>query len=157
VTLSHAPVPGGSVGSRGSHQSAVETADYFAGRFLDLGVELELEEIEDMDEVQDVRQFRNPRNGKVYVKLLAMIGEGHYVPVASGEKKALVIGPRRGAVHAPREGAYFQFGLLAQFLELSRHYCHGSDLLLLIGLYIVLRFFAQSTTCFEDSQSDSDN
>ncbi|PLW08882.1 hypothetical protein PCANC_23831 [Puccinia coronata f. sp. avenae] len=124
VTLSHAPVPGGSVGSRGSHQSAVETADYFAGRFLDLGVELELEEIEDMDEVQDVRQFRNPRNGKVYVKLLAMIGEGHYVPVASGEKKALVIGPRRGAVHAPRE---------------------------------VLRFFAQTTTCFEDSQSDSDN
>ncbi|WAQ81126.1 hypothetical protein PtA15_1A465 [Puccinia triticina] len=124
VTLSHAPVPGGSVGSRGSHQSAVETADYFAGRFLDLGVELELEEIEDMDEVQDVRQFRNPRNDKVYVKLLAMIGEGHYVPVASGEKKALVIGPRRGAVHAPRE---------------------------------VLRFFAENTTCFEDSYSEGDN
>ncbi|POW00206.1 hypothetical protein PSHT_13166 [Puccinia striiformis] len=103
VTLSHAPVSGGSVGSRGAHKSAVETADYFAGRFLDLGVELDLEEIEDMDEVQDVRQFRNPRNGKVFVKLLAMIGEGHYVPVAGGEKKALVIGPRRGAVHAPRE------------------------------------------------------
>ncbi|EFP74598.1 uncharacterized protein PGTG_00554 [Puccinia graminis f. sp. tritici CRL 75-36-700-3] len=107
VTLSHAPVPGGSVGSRGSHQSAVETADYFAARFLDLGVELELEEIEDMDEVQDVRQFRTPRTDKVYVKLLAMIGEGHYVPVASGEKKALVIGPRRGAVHAPREVLQF--------------------------------------------------
>lgn len=103
VSLSHATVPGGSVGSRGSHRSAVETSDYFAERFLDLGHELELEEIEDMDEIKDIRQFRNPINGKICVKLLAMIGEGHYVPVAGGEKKALVIGPRRGAVHAPRE------------------------------------------------------
>ncbi|KAA1106019.1 hypothetical protein PGT21_026788 [Puccinia graminis f. sp. tritici] len=103
VSLSHGPVAGGSVGSRGSHRSALETADYFAGRFLEKGIELELEQIEDMDEVQDVHQFLNPRTGRALVKLLAMIGEGHYVPVASGEKKALVIGPRRGAVHAPRE------------------------------------------------------
>ncbi|WAQ81121.1 hypothetical protein PtA15_1A460 [Puccinia triticina] len=107
VSLSHGPATGGSVGSRGSHRSALETADYFAGRFLDQGIELELEEIEDMDEIQDVRQFRNPRTGRALVKLLAMIGEGHYVPVAGGEKKALVIGPRRGSVHAPREVVHF--------------------------------------------------
>ncbi|KAI9604530.1 hypothetical protein KEM48_000647 [Puccinia striiformis f. sp. tritici PST-130] len=80
-----------------------DTADFFASRFLETGIELELEEIRDLSEVQDVRQFRNPRDGKVFVKLLAMIGEGHYVPVGGGQKKTLVIGPRRGAVHAPRE------------------------------------------------------
>ncbi|KAI8452193.1 Alpha/Beta hydrolase protein [Phakopsora pachyrhizi] len=93
VSLSHSAAPSGSVGSRGSHRT----------RFLQTGHDLEMEEIEDLDEIQDVRQFRDPVNGHVLVKLVAMIGEGHYVPVAAGEKKALVIGPRRGAIHAPRE------------------------------------------------------
>lgn len=107
VCLSQAPLPGASIGSRGSHRSAIETSDYFATRLLDLGEELELEEIEDVEEVKDIRQFRNPNNGRVVVKLTAMIGEGHYVPVGAGRKKALVIGPRRGAVDAPLEVLQF--------------------------------------------------
>ncbi|CAH7675621.1 hypothetical protein PPACK8108_LOCUS10653 [Phakopsora pachyrhizi] len=106
VSLSHCAAPSGSVGSRGSHRSALDTADYLASRFLQAGHDIELEEIEDLDEIQDVRQFRNSNDGRILVKLVAMIGEGHYVPVAAGSKKALVIGPRRGAVHAPKEGKY---------------------------------------------------
>lgn len=91
----------GTVGGRGSHQSAIETINYFANRYLELGEELEIEEIE-KGEIMDSRQFRSILDGKLKAQLIAMIGEGHYVPVAAGEKRALIIGPRKGAVHAPR-------------------------------------------------------
>ncbi|KAH9824033.1 Alpha/Beta hydrolase protein [Melampsora americana] len=91
----------GTVGGRGTHRSSIETIDYFANRYLETGEELEIEEIEE-GEIMDLKQFRSTTDGRLKVQLIAMIGEGHYVPIAAGEKKALVIGPRRGAVHAPR-------------------------------------------------------
>ncbi|EGG11609.1 uncharacterized protein MELLADRAFT_59684 [Melampsora larici-populina 98AG31] len=91
----------GTVGGRGSHQSSIQSIDYFANRYLELGEELEIEEIQ-KSEIMDLRQFRSMSDRKLKVQLIAMIGEGHYVPVATGEKRALIIGPRRGAVHAPR-------------------------------------------------------
>lgn len=95
---------GSGAGGRGAHQSALETVDLFASRYLHQGEELRMEEVEDDQDIADTRQFWSLADGRLRVRLIAMIGEGHYVPVASGEKKALVIGPRRGAVHAPREG-----------------------------------------------------
>ncbi|KAG0147861.1 hypothetical protein CROQUDRAFT_42284 [Cronartium quercuum f. sp. fusiforme G11] len=94
----------GTVNARGAHQSSMETMDYFVNRFLERGDQLETEEIEDEEELLDIHQFRSIIDGRLKVQLIAMIGEGHYVPVGTGEKKALVIGPRRGAVHAPRCG-----------------------------------------------------
>ncbi|KAI8458847.1 hypothetical protein BY996DRAFT_6822017 [Phakopsora pachyrhizi] len=126
VSLSHCAAPSGSVGSRGSHRSALDTADYLASRFLQAGHDIELEEIEDLDEIQDVRQFRNSNDGRILVKLVAMIGEGHYVPVAAGSKKALVIGPRRGAVHAPKEAIKFFFENIPELKNISQTKSHTS-------------------------------
>ncbi|MBW0528247.1 hypothetical protein O181_067962 [Austropuccinia psidii MF-1] len=103
VSFSPTSSSGNLVGSRGAHRSALDTSKYFAMRFFGAGYYLELEEIKDLDQIQDVLQFRNRSDGRILVKLIGMIGEGHYVPIAAGEKKALIIGPRRGAVHAPRE------------------------------------------------------
>lgn len=60
----------------------------------------------DPDNVMDVSQW-SIGCGKVVVRLISMIGEGHFVPFGAGRKATLSIGPRRGEVNAPREAMNF--------------------------------------------------
>lgn len=84
----------------GSVLSSQDTITYFKSHFPEF---LKEETFADPEQIMDITQWSSDC-GRVVVRLVSIIGEGHFVPFGGGQKTPLSIGPRRGAVHAPFEG-----------------------------------------------------
>ncbi|MBW0491157.1 hypothetical protein O181_030872 [Austropuccinia psidii MF-1] len=82
--------------------SSLETLHHFRRHFNML---LRFEEFQDPAGNMNIAQWSTTdANPVVLLRLVSMIGEGHYIPIGNGPKDRLVLGPRRGAVNAPVEG-----------------------------------------------------